>query len=357
MGVIDTIKEMVSIDEVIGAYTPLKRSGQNFQAVHNPLREEATSSLHIYTDTQKYHDFGSGEHGDILDFIEKVENLDRKRAISFLQAKYLGGVDLSSSYQPPIKRKLIQQPKKDNEALIAAMEVKAKTILSNTLPGNREKYSIMDLDYMGTENRVVRVSQVFEKLFEGYLIPTEEKFAKYIFSHIVGYDSYYSCPAIIIRDESERVVNIVRYRPHRNGQPLMQGKKPMKYLYLKGEETPNNAYLFPLQAQMQKMMRSEGYCYIGEGLKNSVNASIMGIPFISIESASSIKPALIDFLKSDRMNGIELIGSFDGDKAGEAAYKRISREIHLIGNEFEFDSDVDFSEWLKEEKLCQLGTK
>ncbi len=105
---------------------------------------------------------------------------------------------------------------------------------------------------------------------------------------------------------------------------------------------------------MQKIMKSEGYCFIGEGLKNAINASMMGIPFVSIEGAGNVKPELIEFLKSPRMTGISLIGSFDGDAAGETAYKKINKQIPM-DNQFTFDSGVDFADWLKEIKECQVS--
>jgi len=203
-----------------------------------------------------------------------------------------------------------------------------------------KKYSMVEVNGVG----VVRVAPIFEKLLEGYLLPTDEKYAEYLFSRLIGYDSFFNCPVIIIRDESERVVDIVRYRPHRDGYTDLP-----KYLYTKSEEKPDNSYLFPLQAQMQLIMRDQGYCYIGEGLKNAINASMVGVPFISIESAGNIKPELIAFLKSNRMKNIVMIGAFDGDNAGESAYKKVNREIPM-SNEFLFNSGTDFAEFLKELK-------
>jgi len=350
---IETVKQ-IDIVSVIGSYTELIKSGANYRAKENPLREEKTSSFQIYTTTQRYHDFGTHEGGDIIDFIRAVENLSMKEAITFLSDKYLNGMELNSNYTPPA-RKYPTAPIKDNELLISTIEQKAKTLLANRLPYNkiiREKYSEMILDNDGVESKVIRVAPIFEKLFEGYLIPTEKKFAEYLFNKIIGYDPYFNCPAIIIRDEAERAVNIIRYRPERNGEPLLQNGKPLKYLYLRGEETPDNAYTFPLQAQMQMIVNRERYSFIGEGLKNAINASLMGIPYISTESASNIKPELISFLNSNRMQGVILIGAFDGDGAGEKAYKKINEEVTLFKNKFAFDSDIDFSDWLKELKKC-----
>jgi hypothetical protein len=208
----------------------------------------------------------------------------------------------------------------------------------------------MTLDIDGVINDVIRVSLVFEKLFEGYIIPTDKRFADYLFTRVIGYDSYFNCPVILLRDSKERCIDIVRYRPQRNGVPLQ-----MKYLHLKNTEKPDSDYLFPLQAQMQKIAQVSGYTYIGEGLKNAINASILGIPFISTESASNIKPELISFLRdSEQIQNIVMVGAFDGDNAGKRAYEELSKEISILNNKFDFTSGIDFSDYLREVKNDKL---
>ena len=341
---IDKVKQ-IDISVVAEDYITLERSGGNFRAAENPLREEKTSSLYFYTDTQRYFDFGSGEGGDIIDFIEKVEGLDKKGAIRFLQAKYLDGAIVKSQYKP-ITRKQVA-PAKDNVALFQKLEAKARKYLAALHRKHGHKWNYLTLDIDGVVTEVVTVAPYLEKLFEGWIIPTDERFAKYLFEKVIGYCDYFKCPVIVIRDESERVVDIVRYRP----QQRATGGKPLpKYLYTRNEEKPDSNYLFPLQAQMQKISLMQGYCFVGEGLKNALNASLLGVPFISTESASGVRPALVDFLKSDRMAGVPLIGAFDGDPAGEKAYKTmIEKGVKLTENLFSFTGKKDFAEWLKEE--------
>lgn len=334
--------------DVVSHYTELTGRGNRLRAKPNPLRDGG--DLDIYLDTQKYYDQGTGEGGDVVDFIEKVENLSKHDALSFLQEKYLNGVDVSSNYTPS-PRKQYKPIKKDNDLLLAKLNKKATQLLQAMPPMGtvnlkrlaKEKYSMVEVNGEMT----LRVAPIFEKLLEGYLIPTDEKYAQYLFDRVIGYDSYNHCPVIIIRDENERVVDIVKYRPDRNGEPLVQNGKPLKYLYMKSAEKPDIKYLFPLQAQMMRMMFDQGYAYCGEGIKNSINASLMGVPFISIEGAGSIKPQLIEFLKSDRMKDIVVIGALDGDEAGERAYKGISVEIPMQ-NKFDFRSGIDFTDFLKE---------
>lgn len=346
---IETIKAEVQLSTVVEQYTELRGGGNRLRAVENPLREGG--DLDIYQDTQKYYDHGTGNGGDAIDFIQTVENLDRKEAISFLSEKYLNGYELKSNYVPPKPR--CKPVKKDNNLLLQQIEIKANKYLSASVPKGTEnlhrltyeKYSIVELN----EKEVVRIAPVFEKLLEGYLLPTDEKYALYLFNKVIGYDSYFDCPVIIVRDESEVVVDIVRYRPHRDGFTDLP-----KYLYTRNSEKPDSSYLFPLQAQMQLIMRDQEYCYIGEGLKNAINASIAGVPFISIEGAGNIKPELISFLKSDRMKDIVLIGAFDGDTAGKKAYKKINAEIPMK-NRFDFESGIDFADFLKQIKQEDLN--
>ena len=343
---IQEIKDRTCIEELVSNYTELTGTGNRLRAVkgQNPVRGDGSGDFDIYLDTQKFFDYGMGEGGDVIDFIQLVENLDRSAALSFLQER-LGGMDTNYTPRPRVQRPVKQ---KDNPLLIRQLTEKAnrylsaspeRTVCGRSRPVPKWQYFTLETDRRSDE--VIRVAEVFEKLFEGHIMPTDKRFAQYLFTKVIGYCSYFDCPVIVIRDESETVVDIVRYRPYREGFDDLP-----KYLYTKKEEKPDSGYLFPLQAQMTRMMVNHGYCFVGEGLKNAINASLAGVPFVTIEGAASIKPALIEFLKSDRMNGITLVGAFDGDEAGERAYKKINAEIPMI-NEFSFDSGMDFAEWMK----------
>jgi len=329
MDTISNIKNNIDILEVIGRYAPIKKVGSSFKTAINPLRKEKTSSLHIYPDTQRYYDFGCGVGGDVLDFIKIIERLDTKEAISFLQG---------NTYQEPLQPKATKPiKKKDNTQLIANLERDAKRYLSN----NRDVYSLIELEVNNNISQRVRLSKYLHKLFAYYLMPVDNiSYAKYLFENIIGYDNYFNCPVIIIRDTSNRAVDIVRYRPYRDGYTDMP-----KYLYTKSSKKPTNSYLYPLQSQMEELISTKGYVVVGEGLKNALNAYILGVPFISIESTSSIKKELKEYLIN--LKDINFLGAFDGDKAGSRAYKEISSYLE-IDNLFTFDSQKDFSDYIKE---------
>jgi len=89
MSSFEAIKSGLDIIEVAERYTPLKKVNENdYLAVNNPIRDEKTSSFHIFVDSQRWHDFGSGEGGDVFDFIAKVENISLSEAKAKLAGSY-----------------------------------------------------------------------------------------------------------------------------------------------------------------------------------------------------------------------------------------------------------------------------
>jgi len=99
---IQEIKDHIDIVEVVSTYTELSGRGNRLRAKPNPIREGG--DFDVYQDTQKFYDQGTGESGDVIDFIEKVENLNRSEALSFLSER-LGGSDTAYTPRPLPKRR------------------------------------------------------------------------------------------------------------------------------------------------------------------------------------------------------------------------------------------------------------
>ena len=113
---IDKIKANTNIVDVVSRYTELRGKGNCLQAKTNPLRDEKTPSFSVYVDTQKWQDFGSGEHGDVIDFIKLAERLDTKGAIDVLSSWY--GIDTNGfvptvSLPPAVVVKPVRKEKLD----------------------------------------------------------------------------------------------------------------------------------------------------------------------------------------------------------------------------------------------------
>jgi len=75
-----------NIVEVISRYVSLRRRGRNFIGPC-PFHSERTPSFTVSEERGRYHCFGCDEDGDVITFIEKMEELDFKGALVFLNLK------------------------------------------------------------------------------------------------------------------------------------------------------------------------------------------------------------------------------------------------------------------------------
>ena len=79
----DELRQRLSIVDVISRRVPLTKKGQNYWGCC-PFHSEKTPSFSVSEDKGFYHCFGCGEHGDIISFTMKSENVDFKTAIKEL---------------------------------------------------------------------------------------------------------------------------------------------------------------------------------------------------------------------------------------------------------------------------------
>jgi DNA primase len=79
----ETIKDRLSIIDVLGGYLTLERSGSNFKA-RCPFHNEKTPSCFVSPARNSYYCFGCGVKGDIFTFVEQFEGLDFSGALRVL---------------------------------------------------------------------------------------------------------------------------------------------------------------------------------------------------------------------------------------------------------------------------------
>ncbi len=83
---LEEIKQRVKVSDIVGATVQLKRRGREFVGL-SPFSKEKTPSFTINDEKGFYHCFSSGEHGNIFDFLVKVEKLNFGDAVRKLAAK------------------------------------------------------------------------------------------------------------------------------------------------------------------------------------------------------------------------------------------------------------------------------
>ncbi|MFB6305383.1 MAG: DNA primase [Flavobacteriales bacterium] len=84
---IDEILETAQIDEVIGEFVELKKSGANFKAL-SPFSEERTPSFMVAPSKQIFKCFSSGKGGNVVSFLMEHEQMTYPEALRFLAKKY-----------------------------------------------------------------------------------------------------------------------------------------------------------------------------------------------------------------------------------------------------------------------------
>ena len=97
----DELRKRLSFVDVIGRKIQLTKKGQNYWGCC-PFHNEKTPSFSVSEEKGFYHCFGCGEHGDIISFTMKSENIDFKTAISEL-------ANMAGIKMPELKQKTPEQ--------------------------------------------------------------------------------------------------------------------------------------------------------------------------------------------------------------------------------------------------------
>ena len=117
MDAVEEVKSRLSIEDVVGQYVELKRSGRNWKGL-SPFSNERTPSFMVSPEKQIWHDFSSGKGGNMFSFVMEMEGLDFKGALELLARK--AGVDLDQFSRRPSPNG------KEKERLHEALEWAAK---------------------------------------------------------------------------------------------------------------------------------------------------------------------------------------------------------------------------------------
>lgn len=83
MDLVADIKAKLSIEDLVGQYVVLKKSGRNYKALC-PFHSEKTPSFYISVDKQIAYCFGCQKGGDLFQFFQEVENVDFPAALKAL---------------------------------------------------------------------------------------------------------------------------------------------------------------------------------------------------------------------------------------------------------------------------------
>ena len=84
---IDDVYQTARVEEVIGDFVSLKKSGSNYKGL-SPFSQERTPSFMVSPVKQIWKDFSSGKGGNVVAFLMEHEHFTYPEAIRYLAKKY-----------------------------------------------------------------------------------------------------------------------------------------------------------------------------------------------------------------------------------------------------------------------------
>ena len=80
---LDELRARLPVSEVVGRRVKLKRAGREYKGL-SPFQQEKTPSFTVNDQKQFYHDFSTGKHGNIFDFVMETEGCSFPEAVERL---------------------------------------------------------------------------------------------------------------------------------------------------------------------------------------------------------------------------------------------------------------------------------
>ncbi|MBT0994781.1 DNA primase [Cellulomonas sp. DKR-3] len=114
---VEAVRERARIEEIVGAHVQLRSAGVGSMKGLCPFHDERSPSFHVRPQVGRYHCFGCGEGGDVIDFVMKVDGLPFAEAVEYLagrvglQLRYEEGGPTRPAEEPGRRRRLVEAHK------------------------------------------------------------------------------------------------------------------------------------------------------------------------------------------------------------------------------------------------------
>ncbi|MFD7025963.1 DNA primase [Promicromonospora sukumoe] len=111
---VDQVRERARIDEIVSAHVTLKPAGVGALVGLCPFHDERSPSFNVRPSVGRYHCFGCGEGGDVIEFVMKMDGLSFTEAIEYLagktgvQLRYEEGGNARPREEPGRRQRLLE---------------------------------------------------------------------------------------------------------------------------------------------------------------------------------------------------------------------------------------------------------
>lgn len=320
---IDKIFSAIRVEEIIGEYIQLKRTGSNYKGL-SPFVDEKTPSFVVSPSKQIWKDFSSGKGGTAITFLMEIEGFSYPEALRYAAKKY--GIEIEENL-----RELTEEERKaqtDKDLLYKIHEV-ANHFFQEQLY-DTEEGQLIGWAYFKERELNPEIIKKFQlgyspqkfnafsqyALNKGYSKEILEKSGLSIFSerNPEGIDRFRERVIFPIQSFSGRVLGF-------GGRILKSNEKSAKYLNSPETEIYHKSQVLYGLAQSKQAISKENYCLLVEGYMDVISLHQNGIENVVASSGTALTTEQIKLIKRLTENVTIL---FDGDAAGiKASFRSI----------------------------------
>lgn len=308
---IDKVFDISRVEEVIGDYVQLKKSGSNFKGL-SPFTEERTPSFMVSPVKQIWKDFSSGKGGNVVAFLMEHEHYTYPEAIKHLAKRY--NIEIEETEQSSEEK----EKASERESMYLVNEF-AKTFFVNQMLHTDEGKSV-GLSYFKTRGFT---SETIEKFDLGYSPDEWQAFTDKALEKAYKLEFLEKTGLTIVKGEKrfDRFKGRVMFPIHSmsgrilgfGGRILTNDKKQAKYLNSPESEVYHKSkVLYGLYQAKQSIAKADN-CYLVEGYTDVIQFNQTGIENVVASSGTALTPEQIRLI-SRLTNNITVL--FDGDAAG-----------------------------------------
>lgn len=319
---IDQVYETSRVEEVIGDFVQLKKSGSNFKGL-SPFTDERTPSFMVSPVKQIWKDFSSGKGGNVVAFLMEHEHFTYPEAIKYLAKKY--NIEIEETEQTDEQK----EQANERESMYLVSEY-AQKYFTKTL-WESEPGKAIGLSYFkerGFTDETIRKFglgysldewEAFTQsaLEEGYQLEFLEKTGLTIVKEQAGgetkkFDRFKGRVMFPIHSMSGRVLGF-------GGRILTSDKKAAKYLNSPESEIYHKSKVLYGIYFAKQAIAKEDNCFLVEGYTDVIQMYQRGVENVVSSSGTALTPEQIRLINRLTKNITVL---FDGDAAGLRASLR-----------------------------------
>jgi len=303
--------EIARVEEVIGDFVQLKKSGSNFKGL-SPFSEERSPSFMVSPVKQIWKDFSSGKGGNAVTFLMEHEHFTYPEAIKYLAKKY--NIEIEET-----ERTDEEKAQADTRESLYLVSEYANAYFQQVLHNTNQGKAI-GLSYFKergfTEDTIKKFQlgysldewQAFtdDALGKGYQLKFLEQTGLTIVKGEKRFDRFKGRVMFPIHSMSGRILGF-------GGRILVTDKKAAKYLNSPESEIYHKSKVLYGLYHAKQSIAKEDNCYLVEGYTDVIQFHQTGIKNVVSSSGTALSSDQVRLINR-LTNNITVL--FDGDAAG-----------------------------------------